>query len=89
MGLFNSISLVSPKRSRGLPIAVRSFIERVESDSGEVESVKCLVSAIKGLPIADQGRVIFDSYALRVSTDLGITEARNCTITEINNLHNV
>ena len=86
MGLLNSISLIARKAVGKLLAAVKDFIVRVESDSAIVESPKCVNKAIKAMPEADLGRQLFDAYDLRVVTASGSTEARTCTINELNEL---
>lgn len=86
MGLFNSISLVARKAVGRLLAAVKDFIVRAESDGAVVESPKCVNKAIKAMPQADGGRQLFDAYNLRVVTASGSTEARTCTINELNEI---
>lgn len=86
MGLINSISLIARKAIGRLLAIVKSFIERAELDGATVESPKCVNKAIKAMGDADGGRVLFDAYDLRVVTASGSTEARTCTINELNEL---
>ena len=86
MGLINSISLIARKAVGRLLAIVKSFIERAELDGAIVESPKCVNNAIKAMGDADGGRVLFDAYDLRVVTASGSTEARTCTINELNEL---
>lgn len=86
MGLVNSISLLSNRRLNVILPSVTSFLERVELDGGELESINCLNRAIKRLPQADFGRVAWDAYSIRVLADSGTLEARACTINDINDL---
>jgi len=86
MGLINSISLIARKAIGRLLAIVKSFIERAELDGAIVESPKCVNNAIKAMGDADGGRVLFDAYDLRVVTASGSTEARTCTINELNEL---
>lgn len=86
MGLLNSISLIARRAVGKLLAAVKDFIVRAESDGAIVESPKCVNEAIKAMGDADGGRVLFDAYNIRVVTASGSTEARTCTINELNNL---
>ena len=86
MGLINSISLIARKAIGRLLAIVKSFIERAELDGAILESPKCVNKAIKAMGDADSGRVLFDAYDLRVVTASGSTEARTCTINELNEL---
>lgn len=86
MGLFNSISLVARKAVGRLLVAVKDFIERAETDGAVVESPKCVNKAIKAMGEADGGRVLFDAYNVRVVAASGSTEARTCTINELNEI---
>ncbi len=86
MGLLNSISLIARRAVGRLLAIVKSFIERAELDGAIVESPKCVNNAIKAMGDADGGRVLFDAYDLRVVTASGSTEARTCTINELNEL---
>ena len=86
MGLLNSISLIARKAIGRLLAIVKSFIERAELDGAIVESPKCVNNAIKAMGDADGGRVLCDAYDLRVVTASGSTEARTCTINELNEL---
>lgn len=65
---------------------VLDFRTRALNDGAIVEGLKCLNDAIKNMPDADPGRVLFDAYDLRVETSGGSTEARTCTINELNEL---
>ena len=86
MGLLNSISLIARKAVGRLLAIVKEFIERAELDGAIVESPKCVNKAIKAMGDADMGRVLFDAYNTRVVTASGSTEARTCTINELNEL---
>ena len=48
------------------------------------EGAQCVQDALNALPTADAGRVLFDAYDTRVTADSGSTEARTCTINELN-----
>lgn len=86
MGLINSISLIARRAIGRLLAIVKSFIERAELDGAIVESPKCVNKAIKAMGDADGGRVLFDAYDVRVIAASGSTEARTCTINELNEL---
>lgn len=86
MGLLNSISLIARRAVGKLLSSVKDFIVRVESDGGIVESSKCVNNAIKNSPEADSGRQLFDAYSVRVVAASGATEARTCTINELNEI---
>ena len=65
------------------------FQERGEADGGTVESLTCLQNAVNAFPAQDEGRVLFEAYDTRVTTDSGTTEGRQCTIDAINNLREI
>ena len=60
--------------------------QRVEADGGIIESIQCLSDAIYAFPQADRGRQLFDAYDARCEAASGDTEARVCTINELNDL---
>lgn len=66
--------------------SVLDFRTRALNDGAIVEALKCLNDAVKNMPDADPGRVLFDAYNVRVVADIGSTEARTCTINELNEL---
>ena len=68
--------------------AAAAFNDRVQADGGifEDENFRCVNKAIRRLPQADLGRTYYEAYETRVTTDSGTVEARDCVITEINNL---
>lgn len=86
MGLLNSISLIARRAVGKLLAAVKDFVTRAEADGAIVESPKCVNKAIKSMPEADRGRQLMDAYDVRVVADSGDTEARTCTINELNEL---
>jgi len=86
MGLINSISLIARKAIGKLLAIVKSFVEIAELDGAIVESPKCVNKAIKAMGDADGGRVLFDAYDVRVVAESGSTEARTCTINELNEI---
>lgn len=71
----------------GIDAIARAFRDRVETDDGIVEAIACLNKAVVSMPPADFGRVTFDAYSSRVTTDSGTTEARTCTINALNLLY--
>ena len=86
MGLINSISLIARKAIGRLLAIVKSFVERAELDGATVEAKKCVNNAIKAMGDADGGRVLFEAYDVRVVAASGSTEARTCTINELNEI---
>ena len=74
------------------PIAVLAvtdddyFAQRVAADGGIMEAFGCVVEAILDFPQADLGRQLFDAYDARCEAASGDTEARVCTIYELNDL---
>lgn len=74
------------------PIAVLAvtdddyFAQRVAADGGIMEAFGCVVEAILDFPQADPGRQLFDAYDTRCEAASGDTEARVCTINELNDL---
>ena len=67
-------------------VAASDFKKRAVDDGAIVESIGCVKNGIKSMGDADSGRVLFDAYDLRVETAGGSTEARTCTINELNEL---
>ena len=63
-----------------------NFGTRVLDDGATIESYACAADKINTSPTADIGRQLFDSYNIRVATASGSTEARTCTINELNEL---
>jgi hypothetical protein len=74
------------------PIAVLAVTEddyfalRVAADGGIMEAFGCVVEAILNFPQSDLGRQLFDAYDTRCEAASGDTEARVCTINELNDL---
>ena len=60
--------------------------QRTEEDGGTIEAFQCVSRALRTFPQADLGRQLFDAYNARCEADSGETEARDCTITAINDL---
>jgi hypothetical protein len=84
-GIYNTIywgSIYPATASAG----VTDFIIRVEADNGILEALNCLGAAINSFPQADLGRQLFDAYDTRCEAASGDTEARVCTINELNDL---
>ena len=67
-------------------IGYENFGTRVLDDGATIESYACVSAVIKNSPTADAGRQLFDAYNLRVVGAGGSTEARACTITELNEI---
>ena len=59
---------------------------RAEADGGVVEAFECVSKTLRRYPQADRGRQLMDAYDVRVVADSGDTEARTCTINELNEL---
>lgn len=84
-GIYNTIywgSIYPATASAG----VTDFIIRVEADNGILEALNCLGAAINSFPQSDLGRQLFDAYDTRCEAASGDTEARVCTINELNDL---
>jgi hypothetical protein len=62
------------------------FALRVAADGGIMEAFGCVVEAILNFPQSDLGRQLFDAYDTRCEAASGDTEARVCTINELNDL---
>ena len=65
------------------PAQLRS---RVEADGGYIEAFQCVSKTLRTFPQADLGRQLFDAYDARCEAASGDTEARVCTINELNDL---
>jgi hypothetical protein len=65
------------------PAQLRS---RAEADGGVVEAFECVSKTLRRYPQANRGRQLMDAYDVRVVGDSGDTEARTCTINELNEL---
>ena len=63
-----------------------AFRDRTESDGATLEAFECVSKQLRRYPQADLGRQRFDLYDTRVEGDSGDTEARTCTINELNEL---
>jgi len=68
-------------------IGYENFGTRVFADGATIESYTCVANDIRNFPVADLGRVLFDAYNVRVLAASGGTEARTCTINELNYLN--
>jgi len=67
-------------------IGYENFGTRVLDDGATIESYACVSAVIKNFPTANVGRALFDVYNVRVLAASGGTEARACTITELNEI---
>lgn len=63
-----------------------AFRDRAEADGATMEAFECVTKQLRRYPQADIGRQRFDLYDTRVETAGGDTEARTCTINELNEL---
>ena len=68
-------------------IGYENFGTRVLADGATIESYACVSAIINNFPTANVGRALFDAYNLRVVAASGGTEARACTINELNYLN--
>ncbi len=66
--------------------AVDQLKTRALADGAVMEGFGCAAEEIRIYPQADRGRQLMDAYDLRVEGDSGSTEARTCTINELNEL---
>jgi len=62
------------------------FQQRALEDGATMEAFECVSKSLRRFPQADLGRQLFDLYDARVETAGGDTEARTCTINELNDL---
>ncbi len=62
------------------------FQQRALEDGATMEAFECVSKSLRRLPQADLGRQLMDAYDLRVVTASGSTEARTCTINELNEI---
>ena len=58
----------------------------LEADGGVIEAFECVSKTLRRYPQANRGRQLMDAYDVRVVGDSGDTEARTCTINELNEL---
>lgn len=65
---------------------VAAFKTRAEADGGVFEAFGCVDRAIQSSPEAELARQLFDAYNGRVELAGGSTEARTCTINELNEI---
>jgi hypothetical protein len=70
----------------GLPTWAKNYRDRMNTEGATLEGLKCVTRAVGALPQADKGRVAFDAYNTRTTSDGGSIEARTCTINAINEL---
>ena len=64
--------------------AVDQLKTRALADGGIIEAFECVSKTLRRYPQADRGRQLMDAYDVRVVADSGDTEARTCTINELN-----
>jgi hypothetical protein len=62
------------------------FKNRVDLDDGIMEAFECVSKSLRRFPQADRGRQLMDAYDTRVVAASGSTEARTCTINELNEI---
>lgn len=62
------------------------FKNRVDLDDGIMEAFECVSKSLRRFPQADRGRQLMDAYDTRVVAAGGDTEARTCTINELNEI---
>ena len=60
--------------------------DRALEDGAVMEAFECVSEEIRVYPNANRGRQLFDAYNTRVESGSGSTEARTCTINELNEL---
>jgi hypothetical protein len=61
------------------------FQNRALADGATMEAFECVSKSLRRFPQADRGRQLMDAYDVRVEA-AGSTEARTCTINELNEL---
>jgi len=66
--------------------AVDELKTRALADGAIMEGFGCAAEDIRKYPQANRGRQLFDLYDARVELAGGDTEARTCTINELNDL---
>lgn len=66
--------------------AVDELRQRALADGAVMEAFECASEDIRNYPEANRGRQLMDAYETRVSAASGSTEARTCTIDELNEL---
>jgi len=66
--------------------AVDQLKTRALADGAVMEAFGCAAEDIRQYPQADRGRQLMDAYDVRVVAAGGDTEARTCTINELNEL---
>lgn len=62
------------------------FQQRALEDGATMEAFECVSKSLRRFPQADIGRQLMDAYDVRVEAAGGDTEARTCTINELNEL---
>lgn len=68
----------------GQPRWASDYRSRVNTEGATLEGLKCATKAVGALPQADGGRLLFEAYESRVTSDAGSVEGRTCTINELN-----
>jgi len=63
-----------------------AFQNRALEDGATMEAFECVSKSLRRFPQADRGRQLMDAYDSRVELAGGDTEARTCTINELNEL---
>lgn len=62
------------------------FQNRALADGATMEAFECVSKQLRRYPQADRGRQLMDAYETRVEAASGSTEARTCTINELNEI---
>ena len=62
------------------------FQQRALEDGATMEAFECVSKSLRRFPQANLGRQLMDAYDTRVVADSGDTEARTCTIDELNEI---
>ena len=62
------------------------FQQRALEDGATMEAFECVSKSLRRFPQADSGIQLMDAYDVRVEAAGGDTEARTCTINELNEL---
>lgn len=62
------------------------FQNRALEDGATMEAFECVSKVLRRFPQSDRGRQLMDAYDVRVVADSGDTEARTCTINELNEI---
>ncbi len=62
------------------------FEQRVVADGGTFEALSCVITYLISSPQGYRARQLYDAYDARCEAASGDTEARVCTINELNDL---